>query len=396
MTNLSSFEADKLWNRSFIFACLANFLAFTTMYYLTATLPLYATEFLGGTKRDVGFLFGLFAFAGVIARPFAGRILDTSGRTKTAWLSLIFLFFAMLAYTWTTALFSLFVLRIFHGVCWGFSSTALATAATDAIPVKKRGEGIGYYGLSMSFAMLLGPWLGLSVLHKFTYTPLFYLGAFLALASCLCLFEIKSDRVAHQRKANDWIEKSILAYAGIVFFIAFNYSSVLSFIVLFAQELSLENSSLFFLANAVGVIVSRPYSGKILDKKGPLTIMCFGFAAFLTAFVCLFFTHNDLLFLTAALLLGIGFGIIYSLAFALSINKVDASRRGSVNGTLLTAFDLGFALGALLLGQLSGQIGLRSIYLLCSFLTLLPFAIFYRKHMRSRICTALPKKEFVE
>ena len=120
----------------------------------------------------------------------------------------------------------------------------------------------------------------------------------------------------------------------------------------------------------------------MLDKQGPVLIMCIGFASFCATFFCLFFTQTLRLFLFAALLLGIGFGILYSLAFALSINQVDASRRGSVNGTLLTAFDLGFALGALLLGQLSSLIGLRSMYLCCALLTVLPFVIFYQKHMK--------------
>jgi MFS family permease len=148
---------EKLWNQRFIASCLANFFAFTAMYYIMATIPLFTTEVLAGTKGDVGILFGLFAFAGVVARPVAGYILDTIGRKKIVWLSLVFLLLAMLSYQWVTSLLFLFILRFTHGVCWGFSTTSLATLATDAIPLKKRGEGIGYFGLSMSIAMLIGP-----------------------------------------------------------------------------------------------------------------------------------------------------------------------------------------------------------------------------------------------
>ena len=39
---------DGLWNRKFVFSWLANFFAFTTMYYLMSTVPLYTTQVLGG------------------------------------------------------------------------------------------------------------------------------------------------------------------------------------------------------------------------------------------------------------------------------------------------------------------------------------------------------------
>lgn len=396
MNDVLHAASKTLWNRSFLFACLANFLAFTTMYYVMATIPLYATDVLNAGKSDIGLLFGVFAFSGVITRPLAGRLLDATGRVKITYLSLLLLFVALLGYSWTDAFIALTVLRIFHGICWGFSTTALATVATDVIPAQQRGEGIGYFGLSMSIAMLIGPWLGLSALNHFGYTTMFAVVAALAALACLALFGIKFRHATAQslHKGGSWIERSVFAYAGIVFFMAFNYSAVLSFVVLFAQELQLENASLFFLANAIGVIVSRPYAGKMLDKKGPVAIMCIGFIAFFSTFLCLFITKDTFIFLIAALLLGIGFGILYSLSFALSINSVDASRRGSVTGTLLTAFDLGFALGALLLGHLSGMIGLRSMYLYCAVLTLLPFVIFYRKHMRNcaSACIAKPRE----
>ncbi len=77
--------AEKLWNGKFIFSCLANFFAFTTMYYLMSTIPLYTTQVLSGNRSDVGVLFALFAFAGVLVRPVAGHIVDSSGRMKVAW-----------------------------------------------------------------------------------------------------------------------------------------------------------------------------------------------------------------------------------------------------------------------------------------------------------------------
>lgn len=377
---------EKLWNGKFIFSCLANFFAFTTMYYLMSTIPLYTMQVLAGNRSDVGILFALFAFAGVLVRPVAGHIVDSSGRMKVAWGSLLLLFFAVFAYQWAAGLIGFFVLRFVHGIFWGFSTTSLATVATDVIPAKRRGEGIGYFGLSMSIAMLLGPWLGLTILQMFDYAWMFLAAAFIAALSCVCLFGIhyEEQTMKGMKKAQGFFEKKVLPYAGIVFFMAVGYSAILSFIVLFAQEINIENASAFFLTNAVGVIVSRPYAGKVMDKKGPVGIMCVGFAAFMMTFICLYFTQGWLLFLLAAFLLGIGFGILYSLCFVMSINAVDITRRGMANGTILMAFDLGFAVGAMALGAVSMVTGLRFMYLACAVVTLIPMGIFYINDVRCR------------
>jgi len=90
------------------------------------------------------------------------------------------------------------------------------------------------------------------------------------------------------------------------------------------------------------------------------------------------------MFLFAAFLLGTGFGILYSLCFVLSINAVDMSRRGTANGTILMAFDLGFAVGSMGLGAVSMVTGLRLMYLICAVIALIPWGIFYINDMRHR------------
>lgn len=55
-------------------------------------------------------------------------------------------------------------------------------------------------------------------------------------------------------------------------------------------------------------------------------------------------------FFLAAALLGIGFGLVVPAGQAMVINQVPPHRRGAANATLMTAFDLGIGLRAVLLG----------------------------------------------
>jgi predicted MFS family arabinose efflux permease len=235
----------------------------------------------------------------------------------------------------------------------------------------------------MSIAMFIGPMLGLDILQHFGYSKMFNIGAGIAAIALLCLFALKRQEVCplSNVKHKGIIETKVLSYGLIVFFLSLLYSGILSFIVLFAKEVNIENAGVYFFANALTVVVSRPYAGKILDKKGPVKIMCIGFFTLSANFMCLFFAKSYFLFILSALLLGVGFGIIHSTAITLAINKVDASRRGVVNGTILTAFDLGFGFGSILLGALSNYAGLKIMYLTSGLMVLIPFSIFYLTHM---------------
>ena len=44
------------------------------------------------------------------------------------------------------------LIRFIHGIAFGFSSTATGTISSRIIPENRKGEGIGYYGLSVTLA----------------------------------------------------------------------------------------------------------------------------------------------------------------------------------------------------------------------------------------------------
>lgn len=375
---------EKLWTREFVLSCLANLLAFASFYFILTVLPLFVTEVLGGDKGQVGYIFSIFAFSSLLARPLIGKGLDKIGRHVIARVSVVCLFLTMLVYNSVTTLWSLLLLRAIHGVCWGGTTTSLATLATDFIPAKRRGEGIGYYGLSMSLAMFMAPILALAALQQFTYASVFYTGVALAALALICVFAMKKrslPKFEPAPKAGGMLEKRVFAYAAIVFCLSTLYSGILSFIVLFAKEIHVENSGVYFLANALTLVISRPYAGTVFDKQGPVRIMCVGLAALAATFICLYFAASYVLFILSALCLGVGFGIIHSTSIALAINKVDAARRGVANGTILTAFDLGMGIGATLLGLVANYAGLKNMYLLSGLLVMIPFGIFYATHM---------------
>lgn len=383
-----------LWTKDFLLIFTANLLVFISFYCLLPTLPLFVTDYLGSDVSAVGYIFGFFALAAVIARPLAGFAVDTTGRKVVLFISLLLLAAAIAIYNIATTVLVLFIIRMFHGLCWGFATTAAGTVATDIVPAARRGEGIGYYGLSNTFAMAAGPALGLLIVSHTSFTVLFTGSSLLAAAALICVLAItfKETAAAHTQqpveiRLTTLFETRVLIYAVITFFIAILYSSIISFVTLLGKELAIANPGSYFLAYASTLILSRPYAGKALDSSGPKTIMAIGFAALASSFLLLFFAAGYVGFILSGLCLGIGFGIVQPTTLALAINRVEPLRRGAANGTIFTAFDLGVGLGSILLGLLSDYAGLATMYLVCALLVIIPIALFYGQTAPSTPCT---------
>ena len=150
----------KIWTRDFIMICLANMCIFMGFQMTMPTLPLFVEQ-LGGDDRLVGAVLGIFTFSALLVRPIAGRLLETKGRRMVFLAGLAIFALSVGSFGFMGSIGLLFMMRIVQGVGWGFSSTASGTIASDIIPAKRRGEGMGYYGLSGNLALAFGPSLGL-------------------------------------------------------------------------------------------------------------------------------------------------------------------------------------------------------------------------------------------
>lgn len=381
-------QRQALWTKDFLLICLANLMIFTSFYFLLPTLPIFVTGVLKGDESNVGYIIGVLSLTAVLVRPLSGFMLDVVGRRKVLFTALIAFSLAMGAYYFVSSLTLLFILRFLHGLSWGFTTTGAGTVAADIVPASRRGEGMGYYGLSNTLAMAAGPSLGLVILHKTDFSTLFIVGFVIAIIGLVATqgisFQDETTKGKTQGKLtfSSFFEPKVFSLSGVMFFTAVVYGGIVSFITLYGQKIGIGNPGVYFLIYALTLLIIRPYAGKTFDKKGPLQIMAVGFLAISIAFVLLFMARGDLLFSASAVAMGIGFGIVHPTAMAIAINRVEPFRRGAANGTIFSAFDLGIGLGSILLGVLSKKVGLSYMYLTCAVIILIPLVMFYLKDAR--------------
>ena len=377
---------EALWTKDFILICTTNFLLFTTFYFMVAALPIFITDILKGDESQIGYIVGIFTLTALLMRPLAGHLVDTVGRKQILFLSLVFFAIILAGYTFVAGIGLLILIRLLHGITWSFATTSSGTLAADLVPASRRGEGMGFYLMSNTGAMAVGPALALAIIGRGDFNILFISAAAISALGLLCVLGInyatpvsvkKTDKTSFSFK--NFYELRVISLAVVLFFVTFGYGGIISFITIYARDLNIDNPGVFFFANAISLLFARPWAGWVFDKHGPFKSMAIGFVAIIISFISLFLATGVVYYIFSAIFFGIGFGIIHPTIIAMAINKVEPSRRGAANATLFSAFDLGIGLGAILLGYLAIIVGLSTMYLISGIMTLIPLVLFYKK-----------------
>lgn len=377
---ITTTKKAKLWNRDFAIHTLSYLLIFSGFYFLLPTLPFFVVNDLGQDESRVGYIIGVYALSALMIRPIAGYALDTYGRKQVYLWSLSIYVLISGLYIWADTYFSLLVLRILHGLSWGVITNGGITIASDLVPVKRRGEGISYFSLSITLSMAIGPLVGLSILEKSNFQMLFistFLVAMLALLMALMVSYIKFPKTTKKLGWNNVFEKKVLHITLVMLVTAVTYGGLMSFIILYAKELTISNIPLVFLVYAAGVACLRPFSGQYMDKRGPGLIILISFLITIFGYVLLSQTKTESLFLLACFITGVGNGLIMPTILTMTANLVDASRRGVANSTIYSATDMGIGLGSIILGYIAKIIGIGNMFLMAGLLLILPLIYFF-------------------
>jgi len=372
MNKDTSQPIDKLWTQSFISACISNFLLFFAFYLLLPVLPLYLIEEFHTSKSYVGIILSCYTLAALLVRPFAGFILDVFKR-KPIYIIAYFLFILSFVGYPLAAVVSMFLfLRIVHGFTFGFVTTAGNSLIVDIMPSSRRGEGLGYFGVSNNLAMAIGPMISLFMHDYYSYDAIFYTAIASGLIGFLVVFTIKSDK-AFERKIKEPLafDRFFLLkgfYAGLsLLMLGIPYGMLTTYVAIYGKELGIKSGmGIFFSLMAVGLIGSRLFAGKLVDRGRMIHVISYGTLACLLGFVALaglkrMEVYNapliEGMFYFTAVILGVGYGMIFPAYNTLFVNLAQNNRRATASSTYLTSWDLGVGVGLVMGGTLADTHG---------------------------------------
>jgi MFS family permease len=374
---------DRLWNRNFTLLTLSNFLMCSAYYSLISTLPVYISTELHSTKSVVGLVLASYIVASVLIRPFAGFGLDKYGRKTIFIFSLLFYALIFNGYLVAWSVIVMILVRFTHGLTWGLTTTSNSTVAMDIIPPGKRGQGIGYFGISTTLGMALGPVIGSFIFGHGGYSAMFIAGFLISLASMAMAASMRYPETIPLKslefRISALFETTTLLPSFNLLLIMITYGGLLSFVALYGRELGISNPAGFFLIYATGVIGARFTSGKFFDRHGPQMILIVCLSLLIAGFPLLALLKNPFGFYASAVILGFGNGVVFPTFQAMTNNMVRQNRRGAANSTLFTFVDIGMGIGMITVGTIAQKFSISSAFIVCSgiCITALAFFLFF-------------------
>ena len=385
---------DKLITKNYIEILAANFLLFFGFWLLMPVLPFYLAEVFDANKTTIGAVLSCFTIAALCIRPFSGYLLDTFAR-KPLYLLAYFTFTAIFGGYLIAGTLTLFILfRIIHGVSFGMVTVSGNTIVIDIMPSSRRGEGLGYYGLANNIAMSIGPMTGL-FLHDAgaDYTLIFCCSLGSCLIGFLCASLVKTTYKPPVKREPISLDRFILLKgipAGFsLLLLSIPYGMTTNYVAMYAKQIGIQSSTgFFFTFMALGMAVSRLFSGRLVDRgmvtqviEAGLYLVCFCFfglssCGWLTTWSLQWTTY---FLFTIALLLGIGFGTMFPAYNTLFVNLAPNNQRGTATSTYLTSWDVGIGAGMLLGGYIAEIATFKMAYLFGAALTVISLFYFRSK-----------------
>ena len=381
-----------LWNRAFIFCLFNNLFLFTYYFALLTILPIYIMNDLGGTVQEAGMALTLFLVSSIAIRPFSGMIVERIGKARSVRIAgIIFVVFAF-AYLLIESMWSLLLVRFLHGFWFSILTTVNVPIVNDYIPDERKGEGMGYFVMSTNLGVVFGPFLALTLIQFASFRLLFaVLAGIVALGYIFTwLINIQENTTAKQSpkpqakgnsslQLHDIVESKVLAIGFVALLTAFAYSSVMSFITAYAEvKQLLAYTSVFFIVFAISMLLVRPWVGKLYDSKGPSAVIYPSFVFFAIGLVIVSFLNNQWVMWLSAVFMGIGYGSVFPCLQTVAIQSVEKPRMGHAISTFFTLFDVGLAVGSVVMGVLITWMGFQATYLFCAAMVIVTLVVYHQ------------------
>ncbi|SHJ65843.1 MFS transporter [Parasporobacterium paucivorans] len=381
---------SKLWSKDFTIITITTFFTSLTFYLLVTTLAVYAIKQFGASQGQAGLASGIFVIGAVFSRIIAGKYIEVIGRRNLLFTALILFLLASLSYFPADKLNLLLAVRFVHGAAFGAASTAMATAIMDIIPNERRGEGTGYYSLSVTLSSAIGPFLGLFISQHANFNIIFATCTVFSIISIVVILfaKIPEANLSKEQsesmkglKLKDFFEIKAIPISIIALIMGTAYSGILSYINAYALDINLTSAaSLFFVVYSATCLISRPLSGKLLDSRGDNSVMYPSLLFFVLGLILLSRASSGHVLLLSGIFIALGYGTAYTCTQAIAIKESPKHRVGLATSTFFIFLDTGVGVGPLLIGTFIPKVGFRGMYMALAAMVFLSILLYHLIH----------------
>ena len=348
---------------------------------IAPVLPLYLA-LQGLSASNIGLVMGIAALGALIVRPWAGRAVDTRGSRPVILFGQSLMAICFTAYIFFTGFLPMLLVRFLHGAAMAFYGTAAVTFASNVESPQNTAGAISLYTVFTMIGMGSATSLAPFFFHEAGFIPLAILS--LVTLSVAIFFVIWRARpIAPIRGAGDMPflevmrDKAVWAPTVCLFASNFAFSTLFTFVPLYALAENTPGYSAFYVSFALAVVATRLGVQALTQAFRP-EIVATAANLMNTASAALMIIYPSVLtFAISGILIGLGFGIIFPTLTVYVVQRIAPSVKGTALSILTAAGDVGNALGASVLGVVAEFFGFRWVFALAAIVVLVCARYFY-------------------
>ena len=347
---------ETLFGRAFVLVTISTFAYFVGVGVLLPVLPRLVKTGLGGSNWHVGLMTAAYSASAIACRPFLAWFTRRFGRRLLMLGGSAFGAIGMAAAVPVHAVLPLVVLRVLAGVAEAMFFVGAATIVTELAPAARRAEATSYNSVGVFSGLGLGPVVGDWLARDAHYGRAFALAGLCAVVSFGFALLVPADRPAlgapvgrsalFHRRGLGTGSALALAIAG--------YAGWSAFLALRADEIGQVNVGSVFLLYSVLTLLFRLFGARVPERVGLGRCASASFVMFTVALLSAALADGAAGLWISAVLISIAVALMYPALLALTIDDVhDAHERAEVLTTFTMFFEVGGALGGVVLGQVA-------------------------------------------
>ncbi|MFC1904428.1 MFS transporter [Chloroflexota bacterium] len=358
---------------------MVTFVGFLDTHLLIPVMALYAYE-LGASVGIIGLIIGLYSITNTPANIIFGRLIDKVGYRVPLIIGLIGSALNMLLYSACRLPVHLALVRVAHGVTGGMIGPATMSIMADYGKRAQKGRAMGFYGISLGSATLVGYGLSGVIASRLGYKAVFSFGAImLVLGAILSLslprargndgIEDRTSTVEISRHPVSLLKRRGLVVAyGSIFAQYVTFGGVVTLLPLYVSRLGMEafHVGILLATFAIMFIILQFVSGPISDNVGRLIPTAVGLSLSIVALVILPSVAAFPLLALVMALYGTAYGILFPSISALIADHTNPDERGTATGIFHALLTTGVAIGAPIMGWAGGTFGIETGLVLSS------------------------------
>jgi MFS family permease len=334
--------------------CVSNFLFSASFQMLIPELPDHLTA-LGGADYK-GYIIALFTLTAGLSRPFSGKLTDTIGRVPVMVFGSLVCVIASAFYPFVTTVFGFLLLRFSHGFSTGFKPTATSAYVADLVDVERRGEAMSALGVSAALGMSIAPVLGSEITLWSSFNVMCVVSSVFALLSVLILVNNMPETLKNKEKfmlshlkisRDEIFDVQALPPFIVQLLLSFASGVCLTLIPDLSKHIGIANKGMFFGISTGASLAIRLIAGRASDQYGRVAVMKWSSVGVIVSMALLGFGQTFPLFVVAAIIFGLSWGMNTPTLAAWTVDLVDEKNRGRGLATMYIALEAGIGLGAL-------------------------------------------------